>query len=377
MRPSFGFVAGQLRDAKRDGLYRRMRYGRVRGARITIGSRTLLNLCSNDYLGMPAGSGRARQMQSSSRLVSGNDESYRELEGRLARHKSFRGSLVYPTGYMANTGVIPALAGKGDLILSDELNHASIVDACRLSGARIEVYGHNDMGDLERKLGRGSGNKFVVTEGVFSMDGDYAELGRITELARGAGAITVLDDAHGDFAVGRDGRGTPDQLRVAGRIDVYVSSLSKALGSFGGYVASRADVIDLCVNRSRPFIYTSALPSFLVEHSLGRLAADREAYRGRLLRNTRALAGGLRDAGYDVGSETHIIPLVVGDERRAVEVAGFLYRNGVFVQPIRHPTVPRGSARLRISVTARLSGKDVEFATGAFERAARRFGIGR
>ena len=370
-----------------------MRYGTSHGPRITVGAggRPLINLGSNDYLGMggervpAAGTGRL-QFQSSSRLVSGNDPAYGRLERLLARHKSQQGSLVYPTGYMANIGAIPALAGKGDLVLSDRLNHASIIDACRLSGATVVTYSHNDMDDLRAGLRAGlpggggrprrNANTFVITEGVFSMDGDVAPLGEITEIAREAGAITVVDDAHGDFVMGADGRGTPHSLGVAREVGLYTSSLSKALGSFGGYVAAQGNAVDLCVNRSRPFIYTSALPSLLVDTAIRRFESGRrEGRRRRLLENARRMAGGLAGIGYDTGlSATHIIPVMVGDEGVAVRMGAYLARNGVFARPIRYPTVPAGSARLRVSVTAWLSAADVEAALAAFEKAYRRFG---
>lgn len=375
MRHRLQFVDEKLEDAKKTNLYRRLRYGRVNGPRIVIGSKSLLNLCSNDYLGMPTSATDTKQVQSSSRLISGNDTSYQTLEASLARHKSYQGSLVYPTGYMANLGVISALAGKGDIILSDETNHASIIDSCKLTGAKILVYRHNDMDDLARKIKQKAKNKFVITEGVFSMDGDYANLPQIAEIAQKSNAVTIVDDAHGDFVVGRDGRGTPNMLHVARKIDVYVSSLSKGLGSFGGYVASKRNVIDLCVNRSRSFIYTSALPASLVEYSQRRLGADRERYRKVLLQNAKEMATGLAEAGYAISSKTHIIPVIIGGEKAALEMGEFLYRNGVFAQPIRYPTVPKNKARIRVSVTAWLSKRDIEFAIDVFGRAAKKFKI--
>jgi glycine C-acetyltransferase len=312
-------------------------------------------------------------MQSSSRLVSGNDEEYRILEKKLARHKSQQDSLIYPTGYMANLGVVCSIAKKGDLILSDELNHASIIEACKLSGAKISIYKHNDMEDLQSKLNQKSANKFVITEGIFSMDGDYSEIKKITEIAQTANAIVVLDDAHGDFAVGKDGKGTANLFGVSKKIDVYVSSLSKALGSFGGYVASQKNIIDLNVNKSKSFIYTSALPSFLVNYSLNRLELDRSKNQKKLHENTKMILKGLKQIGYQISSKTHIIPLTVGDEKTALSFGKYLHQNGVFAQPIRFPTVPKNKARVRISVTAWLSIKDIEDSLGLFEKAYSKF----
>ena len=363
----------ELQKIKDDGLYRNLQYGIVKGAHITVKGKKLLNLCSNDYLGIKSTKIKINQFQSSSRLVSGNDESYKKLERILASHKSQEKSLIYPTGYMANLGSISAIAKKGDIILSDELNHASIIESCKLSDAKIIVYKHNDMNDLGKKIKQNGRNKFVITEGVFSMDGDFSPLQQITEIAEKANAITVVDDAHGDFVIGKDGKGTPDHFNVSKKIDLYISSLSKGLGSFGGYVASQRNVIDLCTNRSKSFIYTSALPSIFVEHTLKRINVDRKGRQKKLEKNTRYLLKGLKEIGYDVKSTTHIIPLIVGDERASISLGKFLFKNGVFAQPIRYPTVPHNQARLRISVTAWLSSTEIDESLEIFDKAYQKF----
>ena len=369
------FVDLELEQIKQNNLYRKLRYGKSDQAHITINGKKLLNLCSNDYLGMPVTKIKIKQMQSSSRLVSGNDESYKILENKLAKHKSQQTSLIYPTGYMANLGTITAIAKKGDLILSDELNHASIIESCKLSEAKILIYKHNDMDDLNKKLKQKGKNKFVITEGVFSMDGDFSKLKEITEIVEKSKAITILDDAHGDFVVGVDGKGTPNYLNVTKKIDLYISSLSKGLGSFGGYVSSQNNVIDLCINKSKSFIYTSALPSFLVEYSLKRFESNREKQRKKLENNTNTLSKGLRQIGYQIDSKTHIIPIVIGKEKTAMSFGEFLFERGIFAQPIRYPTVPKNKARLRISVTAWLSRKDITDTLAIFEQAAKKFKI--
>ncbi len=342
---------------------------------ITINSKELINLCSNDYLGIPTGKFRLRQLQSSSRLVSGNDESYRKFESKLAKHKSHQNSLIYPTGYMANLGSISAIAKKGDVILSDELNHASIIEACRLSDAKISIYKHNDMEDLKKKLKQTAKNKFVITEGIFSMDGDMSSLKQITEISEKSEAITIVDDAHGDFVKGNDGKGTPNHLGVAKKIDLYISSLSKGLGSFGGYVSSQNNVIDMCVNKSKSFIYTSALPSVLIEHSMKRFESDREKQRKKLERNVNHISKELKQIGFEIRSNTHIIPIIIGESKLAMTVGKFLFDNGVFAQPIRYPTVPINKARLRLSITAWLSNRDIERSLEVFEKAYRKFVI--
>jgi glycine C-acetyltransferase len=350
-----------------------MRYGTAKDSKITINGKELLNLCSNDYLGIPTTKIQIKQLQSSSRLVSGNDESYKKLEDALAKHKSHQNSLIYPTGYMANLGAISAIAKKGDLILSDELNHASIIESCKLTDAKISIYKHNDMEDLNKKLKQNGKNKFVITEGVFSMDGDLSSLKQITEIAEKSKAITIVDDAHGDFVIGKDGKGTPDHFKVAKRIDLYISSLSKGLGSFGGYVSSHNNVIDLCINKSKSFIYTSALPSFLVEYSFKRFQSNREKQKTKLEKNTNQLTKGLKELGFEINSTSQIIPIIVGNEKKAMELGKFLFDNGIFAQPIRYPTVPKNQARLRISVTAWLSGTEIENALAVFEKAYKKF----
>jgi len=367
------FVDAELEQIKQKNLYRKLRYGKAQGDHITINGKKLLNLCSNDYLGIPTTKMQIKQLQSSSRLVSGNDESYKKLEESLAKHKSHQSSLIYPTGYMANLGAISAIAKKGDLILSDELNHASIIESCKLADSKVSIYKHNDMEDLKKKLKQKAKNKFVITEGVFSMDGDLSSLKQLTEISEKANAITIVDDAHGDFVIGKDGKGTPDYFKVAKKIDLYISSLSKGLGSFGGYITSQRNVVDLCINKSKSFIYTSALPSFLVEYSFKRFQSNREIQKKKLEKNTKQLTEGLKEIGYEINSHSQIIPIIIGNEKRAMDFGRFLFDSGVYVQPIRYPTVPKNKARLRISVTAWLSTTDIEKSLEIFEKAYRKF----
>ena len=367
------FVDSELTNIKQNNLYRKLRFGNANGSTITINDKKLVNMCSNDYLGIPTTKIQIKQLQSSSRLVSGNDESYKKLEEALAKHKSHQNCLIYPTGYMANLGAISAIAKKGDLILSDELNHASIIESCKLTDAKVSIYKHNDMQDLDKKTKQKGKNKFIITEGIFSMDGDLSPLKQITEISDKTDAITIVDDAHGDFVTGNDGKGTPDHFKVTKKIDLYISSLSKGLGSFGGYVASHSNVIDLCINKSKSFIYTSALPSFLVEYSFKRFQSNREKQKKKLTKNTELLIKGLRQIGFEINSSSQIIPIIVGDEKKAMKFGKFLFDNGIFAQPIRYPTVPKNQARLRISVTAWLSGMDIENSLEIFEKARKKF----
>lgn len=375
MKPKLAFVNNQIKKIKIENLYREMRYGQIHGPYITIKKKKLVNLCSNDYLGIQISGKFAEQMQSSSRLVSGNDVAFKTLEEKLGKHKSQEGALIYPTGYMANIGAISTLIKKNDLVLSDELNHASIIEACKLSGGKVSIYNHNDVDDLIAKLNQDHKRKFVLTEGVFSMDGDLANLKKIVEVAEKKNAIIILDDAHGDFTIGNDGKGTPDYFKVSKKIDLYISSLSKGLGSFGGYVATQKNIIDLLINKSKSFIYTSALPSFLVKYSLKKFNYNREKQRKKLWKNVEYFSAGLKQIGYNFNSPTHIIPIIIGQEKTALEFGRYLFKNGIYAQPIRYPTVPKNKARIRISLTAWLSENHIESALNVFDSAGKKFKI--
>ncbi len=374
MKPRTDFISDRLRQLKSTNLYRTLEYNKISGPHIIIQGKNLVNLSSNDYLGLES-TYSISQIQSSSRLVAGNDISFKKLEKKLAVHKSKDSALVFPTGYMANLGAISILAQKNDLILSDELNHASIIDACRLSHAKKLVYKHNDISDLEKKLHKKAQRKFVITEGIFSMNGDYAQLDEIAELCQKNNAFLLLDDAHGDFVAGKDGKGSADHFKVAKNIDVYISSLSKALGAFGGYIAASKEIVDLAVNTSRPFIYTSALPGFLAESALKRFLSDREKNRLQLWKKIEQFGNGLRSIGYSIESQSQIIPIIIGDEKKTLEFGRYLRSNGIFAQPIRYPTVNLGSARIRISVTNWLSEGIISESLDVFEKAGRKFGI--
>ena len=345
------------------------------GSTIQVNSKKLINLCSNDYLGIKAPKLSNKQNQSSSRLISGNDESFKILEHKLAKHKSQGSALIFPTGYMANLGVISSLIQKKDHVYSDEFNHASLIEACKITGAKITIFKHNDMSDLNSKIKTGSKRKFIITEGIFSMDGDYADLKTISEISEKHDAITILDDAHGDFVMGKDGGGSANYFGVEKKIDVYTSSLSKGLGSFGGYIASEKKMSELCVNKSKSFIYTSALPSLFIDDAIRRFDSDREKRRKRLWENTNNFSDGLKKIGYKNKSESHIIPIIIGKEKLAIEFARYLRKNGKFVQTVRYPTVPKNHARIRLSITASLTKKQIKSSLDIFEKAKKKFNI--
>lgn len=366
MKRNPSHLGPNLDNLRNNGIYRTLQYGQAMGTRIVINKKSMINLGSNDYLGISL-NGEIGEYSPSSRLISGNDTSYDTLEGMLALHHSNERALVYPTGYMAVLGMVTSLGTSDCTILSDKLNHASIIDACRLSNGQIRIFEHNDMRDLQTKMRDIDTNYvIIITEGIFSMDGDYSLLPEIVEVAEKHNAFILLDDAHGDFVVG-NGRGTAAELSVEGSIYATVSSLSKGLGAFGGYVSGNNEVTDIQVNGSRPFIYTSALPAGLIRNATRRLKMNLDPHRQRLHSNVRKLGRGLEDLELCSGKQSHIIPIVIGGEKRAVEFSEKLASLGIYARAIRYPTVPHGSARIRVSVTAALSDQDVEDILSGFE----------
>ena len=375
MKPKFGTLEKKLSGIKKNNLLRNLQDSHVEKQFIKQNGRKLLNFSSNDYLGIKSGKMRHAQFQSSSRLVSGNDTSFSLLEKKLARHKSQEQAIIFPTGYMANLGMITSITTKHDTIFSDELNHASIVEACKLSGSKIKIFKHNDLGDLERKVQKTKGKKILITEGVFSMDGDWSKLNEICQVSEKHGMITVLDDAHGDFVLGKDGKGTANFFDVEKKIDLYVSSLSKGLGSFGGYVCGKKKLIDLCINTSKTFIYTSALPSSINQYSLNRFNSKREIYREKLWGKINLFHKRLEEIELHTTSTSQIIPIIIGNEKKAMEFSKFLRINGIFAQAIRYPTVKKDQARIRISITGWLSNKEIEYSIQILEKAKRKFNL--
>jgi len=375
LKPKFGTLEKKLSGIKKNNLLRNLQDSHVEKQFIKQNGRKLLNFSSNDYLGIKSGKMRHAQFQSSSRLVSGNDTSFSLLEKKLARHKSQEQAIIFPTGYMANLGMITSIATKHDTIFSDELNHASIVEACKLSGSKIKIFKHNDIGDLERKVQKTKGKKILITEGVFSMDGDWSKLNEICQVSEKHGMITVLDDAHGDFVLGKDGKGTANFFDVEKKIDLYVSSLSKGLGSFGGYVCGKKKLIDLCINTSKTFIYTSALPSSINQYSLNRFNSKRDIYREKLWEKINLFHKRLEEIELHTTSTSQIIPIIIGNEKKAMEFSKFLRINGIFAQAIRYPTVKKDQARIRISITGWLSNKEIEYSIQILEKAKRKFNL--
>jgi 8-amino-7-oxononanoate synthase len=361
-------IESALADIRDRGLYRRMRMiSGPQGPRVLLDGRPVLLLCSNNYLGL-ADHPRVREAAAeaamrygagagASRLVSGNMRIHRRLEERLADFNGYQTSLLFGSGYLANTGVVQALAKPGEVVFSDALNHASVVDGCRLAGAETFVYDHADVDHLAWGLreaeGRGS---LIVTDGVFSMDGDVAPLAEIVELARRFDARVMVDDAHGTGTIGPDGRGSVAAAGLADEVDVLVGTLGKALGSYGAYVCCDRPMAKYLVNTARTLIFSTALAPPQVAAAMAALELLREEPRRveRLQRNARILRDALADEGLPAGDggETPIVPVIVGDADAAVAASDRALERGVFAQAIRPPTVPAGSSRMRLTVMA-------------------------
>ncbi len=389
-----GIFLKELDALKAQGLYRRIRtICGSQGAHVSLEGRDVLLLCSNNYLGLAdhpylkEAAMRALERYGAgtgaSRLVSGTMELHEELEHRLAYFKGTKGALVFNSGYAANTGVIPALVGRGDLIFCDRLNHASIIDGCLLSRARLLRYPHRDMTALRRKLEETSsseGRKLIVTDGVFSMDGDLADLSELVSLKKEFGAILMVDDAHGAGVLGACGRGTAEFCGVEAGIDIHMGTLGKALGGFGAYVAASREITELLLNRARSFIFSTSLPPSVLATALAALdiveSSEGRALRNRVMRHAETVRCFLGPAGFDTkASRTQIIPLHVGGAAETMEFSRQLLDQGVFVQGIRPPTVPRGTSRLRLTVMATHKEEDLERAAELIAATGKRLGI--
>lgn len=356
------FIEHELKTLKDEHLYRKLRNVQNNGSSAIVDGRKVLNLNSNDYLGLSRHhsviSETTRAMEEispcSSRLVAGNNSQLLDLESQLAIHRRTESSLVFTSGYTAVIGALSTLANKETVIFSDELNHASIVDACRLSGAKICVFRHNDPDHLLDLIQKQAKRRIVVTEGIFSIGGEMSNLKEICKLAKEFDALTVVDDAHGDFIYGPGGAGVPSYFKVNGLIDLHVSSLSKALGCFGGYVATSEDIREYLINKSRQFIFTSALPAHLCIAANTALGIARKGHLQEILfRNVNLFTRALKKYGFNIGnSRSQIIPLFIGPENIAVRFAEMSLENGIFVHPMRFPVVKKGSSVIRVSLTA-------------------------
>jgi len=368
-------IEAQLSQAKRDGLYRQLTtVESAQDRHIQVGGRELVNFGSNNYLGLAnrwelkiaviEAIKKWGNSAGASRLVVGNMGIIEELEGALARLKATEAALVYPTGYAANMGVITALLGQGDMVCIDKLNHASIIDACRFSGAEMRVYPHLGLGKLEALLARAGryARRFIITDTVFSMDGDLAPLPEIVALKQKYNATLIVDDAHGTGVFGPHGEGVAAHYGVEGKIDIVVGTLSKALGSIGGFVASSATVREFLINASRPFIYTTGIAPSACAAALAalRLLEAEPGLRERLRANVSWLRTKMHELGMECASgESPILPVPAGSNERALALAQTLLDHGVMAPAIRPPTVPSEKARVRISVMSTHTKEDL------------------
>ncbi len=371
----------ELAELGRRGLLRTLEpLASPQGPVVRIGGQSLVNFSSNDYLGLAADPRVTRAFiaglerwgvgAGASRLVVGDTEAHRRLEARLATFEGTEAALIFNGGYPANLGLVQALVGRGDLVVSDALNHASLVDGCRLSRAEVTVVPHADVAAVARALTRdGFRRKLVVTDAVFSMDGDSAPLEALSEVCARAGAALLVDEAHATGVLGARGSGLSEATGV--RPDVRMGTLGKALGGFGAYAATTRALADLLVNRARSVVFSTTLPPALCEAlvvAIDVLESDPEL-RPRLWRNIRRFAEGLGRIGFEAEPRSAIVPVILGTPERAVRASAFLRERGLLVKPIRPPTVPEGTSRLRFALSAAHSEAQIDRALQALEEA--------
>lgn len=382
----------ELDALRAEGLYRSMRViNGAQGSRVELDGRQVLLLCSNNYLGLADHPALKRAAvegvefgvgSGASRLVSGTMDLHEKLEMRIAAFKGTEKALLFNSGYAANTGIISALVGRGDAIFSDRLNHASIVDGALLSRAGLHRYPHRDMAALERMLQEkgGKGRRLIVTDGVFSMDGDIAPLAKLVQLAKQYGALLMVDDAHGSGVLGASGRGSGELCGVLNGIDIHMGTLGKGFGSFGAYAASNGIIRDYLVNKARSFIFSTSLPPAVLAASIAALevvdSPEGALLREKLQANVALFKERLTASGFDtMGSETQIVPIFVGPAKTTMEFSSELLQQGLFVQGIRPPTVPAGSCRLRCTIMATHEAEDLEAAAETISRVGRKLGV--
>ncbi len=385
------FLTDELDSLKAQGLYRTLRVlDGEQAAHTSIDGKSVVNLSSNNYLGLTTHPKlRARAMDAlerfgvgtgSVRTIAGTMAMHVELERRLAEFKHTDAVVVFQSGFTANAGTVSAILTKDDVVVSDALNHASIIDGCRLSRAAIKVFPHKDVAaarEILRELPAGQ-RKLLITDGVFSMDGDLGPLSALCDLAEEFGAIMMVDDAHASGVFGKNGRGTVDHFGMHGRVDIQVGTLSKAIGALGGYVAGSRDFIEFLHHRARPFLFSTSHPPSVTATCLAALdlLLEEPAIIDRLWENTRFVKAGLASLGFDTGvSESPITPVIVGDGAKTMALSDRLFELGVFAQGIAFPTVARDKARVRTIVTATHTRDELQFALDTFGKAGRELGI--
>jgi glycine C-acetyltransferase len=390
--PKLKWIETELQNLKDNGFYNRIRtLSSPQGAWLVVDGQRVLNFCSNNYLGLANDPRLVQAAQETAarygigpaavRSIAGTMDLHIQLEQRLAKFKGVESAITFQSGFTANLAVIPALVGKDDAIFSDELNHASIIDGSRLSGAKIIRYAHCDPADLKRVLEENRAafpHAMVITDGVFSMDGDIAPLDKILEVSQQYEAILMVDDAHGEGVLGKGGRGIVDHFGLHGKVDVEVGTLSKAFGVVGGLVAGDPLVVEWLRQRGRPFLFSSAMTVPDVAACLAGLDILEESTElvDRLWENARYFKAEMKRLGFDTGlSQTPITPVMLGEATLAQQMSRELFENGVFAMSIGFPTVPRGKARIRVMISAAHSRSDLDQGLEAFALAGRKLGV--
>jgi len=396
-RPQLAHLTAQLDELKQRGTYFHLRIlDDEQEAVCTYDGKRVINLASNNYLGLAThpklreaaieatrkfgvGSGAVRTIAGTMRI-------HMDLEEKIARFKNVEACVVFQSGFAANAGTVSSILGKEDFIISDELNHASIIDGARLSRAKIKVFRHKDVAHAEellKEIQNEPGRKLIITDGVFSMDGDIGPVDKLCDLADKYGAIMMVDDAHASGVLGRNGRGSIDHFGCHGRVDVQVGTLSKAIGALGGYVCGSKDLIDYLYHRARPFLFSTSHPPSVAATCIEAFnILEQEPERiERLWSNTRSFQGELKRLGFNIGgvttpaTETPITPLIVGEGRKAMELSRALFDEGVMATGIAFPTVPEGKARIRMILTSEHTRAQLDQALETLERVAKRMGI--
>lgn len=389
MASKYDHINDQLYEYREKNIYREPLTSEIKGNTFYLGNKKVINLCSNDYLGLSHNNTVLSKIRDSliqvspcsSRLVSGNNINIIKLERILAIHRSSENALVYPTGYMANLGVITAISSSEHTIFSDSLNHSSIIDACRLAKSNnIMIFEHNNPDHLEKLLKNSKAKKIIVTEGIFSMDGDMARLDLLSELAKKHDSILIVDDAHSDFVFGNFGNygGIPEHFGVENDVDIHISSLSKGLGCFGGYVASSNLIRDLLINKSRQFIYTSAIPEHLCVAAITAVSIlkKNKNIQKKFFIRIKWFINQLNQLGFNIGTtSSHIIPIIIGDEKVTFNFSKELFKKGIFIQAIRYPTVSLGKARLRISLNMSIQQSHLNYVIYCLDKLGKKYNL--
>jgi glycine C-acetyltransferase len=385
------YLAADLDALRHQGLYRHLRVlDDEQKAHTRFDGRSVVNLSSNNYLGLTTHPKlRQRAIEATERFgvgsgsvrtIAGTMAIHLELERRLAEFKQTEAVVVFQSGFTANAGTVSSILTKEDVVISDELNHASIIDGCRLSRATIKVFPHKDV-DAARRILRelpAGQRKLLITDGVFSMDGDLGPLPALCEVAEETGCIMMVDDAHASGVFGRNGRGTIDHFGVHGRVDIQVGTLSKAVGALGGYVAGNTNLVEFLYHRARPFLFSTSHPPSVVLACIAAIDVLLEEPQiiERLWENTRFFKEGLQRLGFDTGlSESPITPVITGEGAKAMQLSDKLFARGVFAQGIAYPTVARDKARVRTIVTATHTREDLQYALDAFAAVGRELGL--